>query len=351
MIGTSIALAAGIAGAVGAAASAAGGIASAVGAGAKANTQEGMLDAYRKQQPLGYEATGMSQMQAGQAGFQAALSNEVAAGSSGQMDFANMLKSYAEGGNMPNAKDIANSQAFAQSQFDPQRVAQQQAFKEQLTNANRSAALSGRGINDPILRAKLAQEQTRQNAMLTAQQGAFAANFAMQQPGQRLGYMGQRADTLVSRGQTALSNQANLFQMGAAAQQQGFAQRQSQFQTEFNAFSGIKSQGEIIGGAINSVGAAATQFGGIANSFGAQQMNNKAFGMQEQAFNAQQGFNTQYNDALMKNMGAQTNMFNAQAKSFSMPQIQPNTPQEPIGTLQSGGRPARNYYEDPYKPR
>ncbi len=146
-----------------------------------------------------------------------------------QNDLASLLQQYQNGGNMPTAQDTSRSQAFAQSQFDPQRVAMQQAFADQTTQANRQAALSGRGVNDPILRAKLAQQQTQQSAILNSQQGAFATQYAMQQPKERLGFAEGRANVLTQNMQQRMGLETNIFAQGMAAQGADFAQR---FQTQ-----------------------------------------------------------------------------------------------------------------------
>lgn len=244
-----------ILGGIGAATSAAGAIASAVGANSR-NPQ------FQMEAEKDFEKQGRLNAEQGLAGYRSALGNEVAAGSAAQMDLAGMLKRYAETGAIPDAQDIQRSQAYAQSQFAPQQVAMQQAFREQLTGANRQAALSGRGVNDPILRAKLAQEQTRQNALLQAQQGAFASQFAQQQPFQRLGFMSQRADTLVNRGQLALGNNANLAQLGLAAQNQGYNQRYDMAATQYNVQANQRSEGEKIGSVLGAIGGGISGIGG-----------------------------------------------------------------------------------------
>lgn len=110
-----------------------------------------------------------------------------------------------------NAGDIERGQQFARDIFAPQRQALSQAFEDQLKDANRAAALAGRGGFDPILRAKLAQEQTRQGTMLEAQQGAFGAQQAQNMFGQRIGFAADRANILSGIGQQALSNRQNVF--------------------------------------------------------------------------------------------------------------------------------------------
>jgi len=139
---------------------------------------------------------------------------DVAAARGAGMDFAGMLKQYSEGGNLPTDADIASAGGFAQKLFAGQRTAMEQNFADQQTQANRIAAQMNRAGNDPILRAKLAQEQTRQAALLDANQGSWAMQHAMNQPGQRLAFAGQRADVLGGLASQALSNRQALVNMG-----------------------------------------------------------------------------------------------------------------------------------------
>jgi hypothetical protein len=251
-----------ILGGVGALTSAAGGIASAVGAASRPDLKFDMG------QESAFEREGANAAASGFQGYQRALGNEFAAGQSAQMDFASMLRQYSQDGAIPTGQDIARSQQFARTQFDPQRVAMQQAFEMQVQQANRQAAVSGRGVNDPVLRAKLAQEQMRQGQQLEAQQGAFASQFAMQQPLQRLGFMGQAADTLSQRGTMALNAQMGQVGMGLQAQQQGFGQRFNTAQARYMEQANIRSEGEKIGGVLGAVGGGISAVGSIAGAAG-----------------------------------------------------------------------------------
>jgi hypothetical protein len=192
-----------------------------------------------------FDSTGINSVTMDQQGYMGAQGEQAASGSlaamqgfrgdaafGAQTDLASLLKQYQQDGAMPTAQDSSRAQSFAQSQFDPQRVAMQQAFQDQLTQANRQAALSGRGVNDPILRAKLAQEQTRQGAMLQSQQGAFATQYAMQQPLQRLQFAEGRANVLTQNLQQRMGLEQNIFNQGMSAQQADFQQRFSKYQGE-----------------------------------------------------------------------------------------------------------------------
>lgn len=242
---------------IGGAISAVGAVASAIG-GASRPTPKFEMGAEQD-----FEKQGRLNAEQGLAGYRSAMANEVAQGSGAQLDLANMLKRYSETGAVPSMEDIARSQTYAQSQFAPQETAMRQAFESQLTQANRAAAVSGRGVNDPLLRAKLAQEQTRQQATLQAQQGAFASQFAQQQPFQRLGFASDRANTLVQRGQTALGNFGTMAQLGLGAQQQGYGQRYDMASTRYMEQANTRSEGERMGSMLGGIGAAATSFSGV----------------------------------------------------------------------------------------
>jgi len=103
-----------------------------------------------------------------------------------QRQFGDFLSQMFQSGGVPTADQINQANQFAGQIFAPQRTAMQQAFQDQITQAQRLAARMGRPGTDPILLNKLAQEQTRQQAMLEAEQGAFAANFAQQLPQQQM---------------------------------------------------------------------------------------------------------------------------------------------------------------------
>lgn len=176
-----------------------------------------------------FGAAGQSQAQSSLANL-GNLRNSAYFGASN--DLASLLQSYSQGGFLPTAQDTATAQQFATSQFGAQRVAMNQAFQDQLTQANRQAALSGRGVNDPILRAKLAQEQTRQSASLDAQQNAFAMNYAQQMPQQRLQYAEGRTNVLGQQLSTQMGLEQSIFNNGMNAYNTDFAQRMQQYQTE-----------------------------------------------------------------------------------------------------------------------
>jgi hypothetical protein len=141
--------------------------------------------------------------------------SDVSAGAGASRELAEMLKRYSQaGGSDPTGDDISRSQGLASSLFGAQRTAMQQNFGDQLTQANRQAALMGRSVNDPILKAKLAQEQTRQASLLDANQGAWATQYAMGQPMQRLGFATNRVNVMQGLASQALANRQALAAMG-----------------------------------------------------------------------------------------------------------------------------------------
>lgn len=185
---------------------------------------------------------------------------DVTAGLESNRSLAEMLRQYAqEGGNLPTAGDISSSNRITDQLFQAQQLGLQQAFQDQSVEANRRAALQGRSLNDPMLAAKLAIEQTRQQNMFGAQKGAFATNFALQQPGQRLGFMTQRNDLMSGLASQAMSNRQALLGIGSSLQANERNWRNSQgvttgTQTESPGALGIMSGILSAGGAAFGIG-------------------------------------------------------------------------------------------------
>ncbi len=189
-----------------------------------------------------------------------------------------LLAAFAQSGGMPSQTQVGQAQQYAQQMFAPQQVAMQQAFQDQSTAASQQAARMGRSFgNDPILRARLAQEQTRQQAQLGAQQGAFAAQYAQQLPGQAIGAHEALINLRQGIASQAMQNRLNLLNLGSQLQNQ---ERNFRFNTASRTTSqegggGIKG---AIGGAFAGVGAGLSAYGKM-----------KDMGM----FNQQQPFNEQ----------------------------------------------------------
>ncbi len=143
--------------------------------------------------------------------------SDVEASTATTRDYAKLLKQYGtQGGNDPTQQDINGASGLADKLFAGQRTAMNQGFDDQRTEFARRAALMGRGSNDPILAAKLAQEQTRQSSLLDANQGSWSTQYAMQQPMQRLGFLGQRADVMSGLASQAMNNRTALLNMGTS---------------------------------------------------------------------------------------------------------------------------------------
>lgn len=139
---------------------------------------------------------------------------DVQASTSAQRDLASTLQQLSQTGGLPGSKDLAAGQNFAQQAFAPQQVALNQAFEQQNQQFARAAALSGRSTTDPVFRNQLAQQQTRDQELLAAQQNAAAQQFALALPGQRLQYQASRADVLGGLANQAFSNRQSLLQLG-----------------------------------------------------------------------------------------------------------------------------------------
>jgi hypothetical protein len=143
---------------------------------------------------------------------------DVTAATGAGRDLASMLQQMQQNGGLPSDEDVTAGGSLATKLFGGQREQMRQAFADQLTSANQQAALSGRSLNDPILRNKLAQEQTRQSSLLSANEGSLATQLSMNLPGQRLGFAQQRAGVLGGLATQAMANRQALAAMGSSIQ-------------------------------------------------------------------------------------------------------------------------------------
>jgi len=216
--------------------------------------------------------------------------SDLTAAAGGARDLSALLQQYAQTGGLPSESDISAAQGQSTNLLAQERIAQQQAFEDQLVQANRQAAMSGRGINDPILRAKLAQEQTRQAALLQGKQTAMATEIARSLPGQRVSYLGQSAQALLGSAQAQqqfASNQVQSQQsaLQAALQgvygQQGLSQSLYGTQTQAGMQSSqqglqtllaqqgiLNQQGSVFNAAMGGMGAGAGLVGQVAGIAG-----------------------------------------------------------------------------------
>lgn len=149
---------------------------------------------------------------------------DVTAGTDATRSFAQLLQQFGNGGYMPTQQDYGYAQGMTNSVFAPQQTQLQQSFVDQGVQANRAAARMGRAGNDPVLLAKLAQEQTRQQSSLDAQKTSYFSQTANQMPQMRLNYAQQYATVSQGLASQALANRQALFSMGSQlrGQEQNF---------------------------------------------------------------------------------------------------------------------------------
>lgn len=191
---------------------------------------------------------------------------DVTAATGASRSLADLIARFQSTGGLPGQSDIQQSQQFAQAAFRPQQVALEQAFEDQSAAAQRNAAIQGRSGTDPVLQARLAAEQTRQQNFLGAQQGAFANQLAMQAPQRQIGLAGARADVLGGLATQAMSNRSSLLSLGNQLRQQerqfrlATATRRSETSQEVGA--GDRAAAAISGG-ISGFGAGVGMAGGV----------------------------------------------------------------------------------------
>lgn len=197
---------------------------------------------------------------------------DVSASTQSQRDLAQRLQGLIDQGGLPSQQQLQQGQQFAQQAFAPQQVALQQMMQDQTTASNRQSAMLGRSQDDPILRAKLLQEQTRQQAMLNAQVGAAGQQFAIGIPQQQLQLQAQKADVLGSLSNQAFSNRQSLLNIGNTLSQQERAYRLDTG-TKWSTTKEGGGLGGFLSGAVGglgtaaSLGSAAQRAGGFSNLF------------------------------------------------------------------------------------
>lgn len=188
--------------------------------------------------------------------------SDVTAAVNASRGYANTLGNFASGG----LNNMSQGNQLAAQQFAGQRTALEQTFQQQLQQANQSAALSGRGQNDPILRARLAQDQSRQSAQINANQSSAAVDLGRQYSTDQIGLLGQQVNTLQGLSQQAFGNQQNLFSMSNQTLQneRSFGMQQAQYEA---------SRGGGFQGALNGIMAGAGA--GLQAGQGIQAMQNQ----------------------------------------------------------------------------
>lgn len=196
--------------------------------------------------------------------------SDVAAGSGAARDLASLLQQYQNGGNIPTQQDVNNANTFAGRAFQSQKLGIQQNFMDAQQQYAQQAELQGRNSLDPVFRNKQNTEMQRQLQMVGAQQGEFANQFAMQQPGQRLAFAGQRAQVLGGLASQAMSNRQALFNMGNTlqTQQQNFRAGTASTATQVGGGLGDALSGALAGmpSAIGGIGTLAKSFGGASSA-------------------------------------------------------------------------------------
>lgn len=185
-------------------------------------------------------------------------SQDVAASQASSGDLSRMLQQFSQGGYMPTQQDTLSGQQYAQQAFQPQQLAIQQQFEEEKQRASQLAAQLGRPVNDPIIQAKLSQERMRSQERLGASQSAFASDFAMSQPQQRLGYTAQLANFQSGLASQAMANRQALIGLGSNLQGQDMQFRMGTAGTTQTSGGGTK--GAIMGG-LAGLGAGLSAYG------------------------------------------------------------------------------------------
>jgi hypothetical protein len=189
---------------------------------------------------------------------------DVATATGQQRSFADMLNMAATGqGLAPTQQDFD----LAKMQFSGAQEGLNQSFQDAQVQAARMAAKLGRPVNDPILQAKMFQEQTRQQRQLDANvQGAATAL-----PQQRINLMANLTDVRNNLAQQAMSNRTALLSLGNQLKQQDRDFRRSTASTtQFG--QGVQGGGTagMISGALAGMGGMAGAYGSLSSLFNQQ---------------------------------------------------------------------------------
>lgn len=193
--------------------------------------------------------------------------SDVGAATDSSRSLAAMLGQYSRGGFNPNQDDITRSNGLASQLFQGQQTALNQSFTTQRQNYNQQAALMGRDPNDPVLANKLSQLQTNQQQQLSANQGSFATQLAMNSPMQRLQYAQQQNQVLGGLASQALANKQALAGLG-----QGIMTNERNFRLATASRSQDTTSGGGLGGFLTGAIAGAGTGFGIAGGKGFQSM-------------------------------------------------------------------------------
>lgn len=187
----------------------------------------------------------------------------VDASNADQKNYVDMMRQVSSTGGMPNAEDTRQANAYADQMFAPQQEAMKQQYQTSMQDAAKIAAKLNRPLSDPIVQAKLQQEQMRQSAMMSADRSAFVAQESRNSPFQRLQLQGQLADASGSLASQAMSNRMQLLNLGNALQS---SERNWRLNTgdRWGISNGTQEQ-HSGGGTMGGIGAVTGAFGGIMN--------------------------------------------------------------------------------------
>jgi hypothetical protein len=189
---------------------------------------------------------------------------DVDASNASQQDFVKMMRGINASGGLPTDEDRRQANIFADDIFRPQTEALNQSFTQQNEGAARLAAKLNRPINDPIIQAKLRQEQMRQSSMLGAERASFTSQEARNSPFRRLSLQGQLADAQGSLASQAMSNRMQLLNLGNSLQSQ---ERNFRIQTGERFTNGTQTQ-HSGGGLMGGLGAMTGAFGSVMGAVG-----------------------------------------------------------------------------------
>lgn len=188
---------------------------------------------------------------------------EVTAGLQSQQSLADRLRTLSEQGAFPEQQDILRSQDIAGQLFQARQVGLQQSFQQQQQRTAQLAAQLGRSVDDPILQARLAQQQTQAQERLGAEQNVLGTQLALQQPFQRLDFARQETGIRAGLASQALQNRQSLASLGAQIRGQ-----EQQFRLQSAPVTTTQQSGGGLLGALTGALGGATAGLGLARGLG-----------------------------------------------------------------------------------
>lgn len=166
-----------------------------------------LLEEERRGREIGLGALNNYEQLVGAGANQSDVSNAATA----SREFAQLLRGYQNNG----LYDMQTGQSMAEQQYAPQRDYLNALIQQQIQDANKAAAMQGRNTNDPVLRARLAQQQNLQLLGLQSQQQQAAMGYARQAVTDRIGVGAQRVGVMNDLSQQAFTNYSNLYNMSS----------------------------------------------------------------------------------------------------------------------------------------